>query len=173
MKNAESIRNRNIRNINGKHTIASTYIDDQNGWNESSRRYITEIEEFYIPGPAEWRSKPENSKQGSGAPVNVELGQSLTDNLKEFLRRGVELFEDALEQGVAPEQARLFLPANGMYVRWRWTASLGAILNFLNQRLDSHAQFEIREYARAVEQIAREAFPGTFEAIDKAREDVR
>ena len=32
-----------------KHAVASTHIDDQNGWNESSRRYITENEEFYIP----------------------------------------------------------------------------------------------------------------------------
>ena len=29
-----------------KYAVASTHIDDQNGWNESSRRYITEQEEF-------------------------------------------------------------------------------------------------------------------------------
>ena len=45
-----------------KYAVASTHIDDQNGWNESSRRYITENEEFYIPNGTEWRSKPENSK---------------------------------------------------------------------------------------------------------------
>ena len=32
-----------------KYAVASTHIDDQNGWNESSRRYITEKEEFYLP----------------------------------------------------------------------------------------------------------------------------
>ena len=32
-----------------KYAVASSQIDDQNGWNESSRRYITEKEEFYIP----------------------------------------------------------------------------------------------------------------------------
>ena len=32
-----------------KYAVASTHVDDQNGWNESSRRYITEDEEFYIP----------------------------------------------------------------------------------------------------------------------------
>ena len=31
-----------------KYAVASSQIDDQNGWNESSRRYITEHEEFYI-----------------------------------------------------------------------------------------------------------------------------
>ena len=54
-----------------KHTVASTHIDDQNGWNESSRRYITEKEEFYIPKGSDWRSKPENSKQGSGENLSL------------------------------------------------------------------------------------------------------
>jgi thymidylate synthase (FAD) len=58
-----------------KYAVASSHIDDQNGWNESSRRYITEDEKFYIPLPHEWRSKPESSKQGSGEPVDVELGE--------------------------------------------------------------------------------------------------
>lgn len=149
-----------------KHAVASTHTEDQNGWNESSRRYITEIEEFYIPEADQWRSKPENSKQGSGSPVDIELGQSLTADLKDYVERGVGLFEEALESGVAPEQARLFLPANGLYVRWRWTVSLAAIVNFLNQRLDSHAQYEIREYAKAVETLTKEAFPGVFAAIE-------
>jgi len=58
-----------------KYAVASTHVDEQNGWNESSRRYITEDEKFYIPLPHEWRSKPENSKQGSGEPVDIEIGQ--------------------------------------------------------------------------------------------------
>ena len=32
-----------------KYAVASTFVDDQNGWNESSRRYITEEPAFYIP----------------------------------------------------------------------------------------------------------------------------
>jgi thymidylate synthase (FAD) len=42
-----------------KYAVASSHVDDQNGWNESSRRYITEDEEFYIPTANQWRSKPE------------------------------------------------------------------------------------------------------------------
>jgi len=34
-----------------KHAVGSTHLDDQLGWNESSRRYITENKEFYIPLP--------------------------------------------------------------------------------------------------------------------------
>src|SRR5690625_1409711 len=56
-----------------KYIVGSDHTMD--AWNESSRRYINENEEFYIPQPDEWRSKPEdNIKQGSGEPVHVDLG---------------------------------------------------------------------------------------------------
>ena len=147
-----------------KYAVAGSHIDDQNGWNESSRRYITENEEFYIPQSHEWRSAPENSKQGSGAPVadNVGLGQYV--KLMNYIERGVEHYNDALNIGIAPEQARLFLPAYGMYVRWRWTTSLHGVMNFLQQRLEHDAQVEIQEYAKAVEKLSKDKFPATFKA---------
>ena len=61
-----------------KHAVASTHLDDQNGWNESSRRYITENEEFYVPEAHQWRSKPANSKQGSGEPIMEGKGNYFT-----------------------------------------------------------------------------------------------
>ena len=67
-----------------------------------------------------------------------------------------------MEAGIAPEQARLFLTAYGMYVRWRWTISLHGLMHFLNQRLESDAQSEIREYAEEVKRQASLAFPETF-----------
>lgn len=148
-----------------KYAVASSHIDDQNGWNESSRRYITENEEFYIPKGGEWRSKPENSKQGSGQPLPIDIGGKLTNNLYDLTLMAKKMYEHALQAGVAPEIARLFLPAYGMYVRWRWTASLQAVINFLQQRLPNDAQFEIREYAKAVKQIVKESFPNTYSAV--------
>ncbi len=148
-----------------KYAVASSHVDDQNGWNESSRRYITEDEEFYIPTANQWRSKPENSKQGSGAPVEDAIGQRFTDKLEETIRLGEEAYQSAMEQGIAPEQARLFLPAYGMYVRWRWTTSLQGVITFLDQRLPHDAQSEIREYADAVYVLSKDIFPKTFESF--------
>ena len=148
-----------------KHAVSSTHIDDQNGWNESSRRYITEDEKFYIPLPHEWRSKPENSKQGSGEPVDIELGQKHFDRLCEAVVQGTEAYHDAMNDGVAPEIARLFLPAYGMYVRWRWTVSLQGVLTFLDQRLPNDAQHEIQEYAKAVLDLTKYAFPETINML--------
>lgn len=145
-----------------KYAVASTHVDDQNGWNESSRRYITEDEKFYIPLPHEWRSKPENSKQGSGEPLDEQIGGKHFHRLAEMVVAGTQAYHEALEDGVAPEIARLFLPAYGMYVRWRWTTSLQGVLTFLDQRLEHDAQYEIQKYAEAVLKLTKEAFPETI-----------
>jgi thymidylate synthase (FAD) len=152
-----------------KYAVSSTHVDDQNGWNESSRRYITEQEEFYVPDSLEWRSKPESSKQGSGAPLDMEKGIMLTADLMYHIDKGVEKYQQAMGMGVAPELARLFLPAYGMYVRWRWTASLQSVMTFLEQRLGHDAQVEIQEYAKAVRELTVRAFPKSMEVFQNER----
>lgn len=141
--------------------------DSLNAWNESSRRYITEEPLFYIPEKNQWRSKPENSKQGSGEPIEWELGEKYTKSLMEYIDLGERLYNEALEDGICAEQARLFLPAYGMYVRWYWTASLQSVAHFINQRIQSDAQKEIQEYAKAILILAKETFPVSLEAISK------
>lgn len=149
-----------------KYAVASTHIDDQNGWNESSRRYITEEEQFYIPSASSWRSKPENSKQGSGEPIHFEEGAYFTNKLNDLIVDSTKLYHEAMDANIAPEIARLFLPAYSMYVRWRWTVSLQGILTFLDQRLEHDAQWEIQKYAVAVKDLSNESFPETFKAFN-------
>jgi thymidylate synthase (FAD) len=153
-----------------KYAVSSTHVDDQNGWNESSRRYITEDEEFYVPSASSWRSKPENSKQGSGDPLSSSLGFYYTNKLKDIIHTGTEIYKEALNEGIAPEIARLFLPAYGMYVRWRWTVSLQGVLTFLDQRLEHDAQVEIQEYAKAVKLLTMEKFPRILDTYQKFNE---
>jgi thymidylate synthase (FAD) len=148
-----------------KYAVSSTHVDDQNGWNESSRRYITENEEFYLPKGHQWRSKPENSKQGSGEPLPAEEGGWFTNKLFDTIEAGTKLYHQAMDAGIAPEQARLFLPAYSMYVRWRWTVSLHGALTFLEQRLPQDAQYEIREYAQAVKELTKQSFPQTYSTV--------
>lgn len=148
-----------------KYVIASSHIDDLSGWNESSRRYITEKEEFYIPKISKWRSAPENSKQGSGEDMDFYLGHYFTNELIDHIEKSVELYNIALKRGMAPEMARLFLPAYGMYVRYRWTASLHAVMNFLQQRLEHDAQKEIQELAIAVREITKKSFPESLKLL--------
>jgi thymidylate synthase (FAD) len=139
--------------------------DSLDGWNESSRRYITEEPEFYVPKKDEWRSTPENSKQGSGEPILNELGTEFTGRLNLLIEEGERAYNDAIECGICAEQARLFLPAYGMYVRWYWTASLQSICHFLAQRLEHDAQREIQDYAKAILELIKPAFPVSIEEL--------
>lgn len=147
-----------------KYSIASSFREDQYGWNESSRRYITEQPEFYIPAHNEWRTAPDNKKQGSGAPLSDEKGRVFTESLMKHIDNSVELYDAAIEQNIAVEQARVFLPAYGMYVRCYWTASLNALFHFLDERLAGNAQSEIRAYAEAVAGIIEDEFPVIYNA---------
>jgi len=144
-----------------KYAVASAHVDDQNGWNETSRRYVTEEPEFHLPD--EWRSAPENLKQGSGSPIDAAEGKGWSRELTALYRRGEELYREAMLAGIAPEQARLFLPAYGMYVRWVWTTSLQGVLHFLTQRLDYTSQYEIQLYAQAVAGFVEDQFPVTYQ----------
>lgn len=128
-------------------------------WNESSRRYITENEEFYVPEPNEWRSYPDNVKQGSGEPLPTKWGELATRDLEDYIATGEMYYKRALDSGIAPEQARLFLPAYGMFVRWYWTASLQSVAHLIRQRTAPDAQYEFQLYAEAVKELAIEKFP--------------
>lgn len=139
--------------------------------NESSRRYITENEEFYIPERHEWRSKPEASiKQGSGAPLDEYTGEWFTRELAEYIDKGEHLYNIAMQHGIAPEQARLFLPAYGLHVRFRWTATLQTVAHLIQQRTADDAQYEFRLYAEAVRDLTEPHFPVSLRELLKERD---
>ena len=146
-----------------KYIVGSDHSMDS--WNESSRRYVTSDPEFYVPDT--WRSAPENKKQGSGGPVDEILADELTHSLMAYYSEGIRLYENAMQLGVAAEQARLFLPAYGMYVSYRWSCSLQSLALFLNQRLEKDAQKEIQEYAIALYNIAILKFPVSINLLVK------
>src|SRR5690625_3786984 len=151
-----------------KYAIGSDHVMD--AWNESSRRYITENNEFYVPQADEWRSYPEKGiKQGSGDPVEWIVGQKMTDDIEEIIALGEKRYNEAMAKGIAPEQARLFLPAYGMYVRWYWTASLQSVAHLIKQRTADDAQYEFRLYAEAVRELAGERFPVSLRELTKER----
>ena len=149
-----------------KHAVASTHLDEQYGWNESSRRYVTEEPEFFIPDV--FKQAPENNKQGRGKEDHP-YSEEWKTQLRAVQEQGILNYHNAINSGVSPEQARLFLPAYGLYVTWRWTASLQALLNFLSLRLGEGAQYEIKQYAQAIQQYVSAYFPYTAESWQKHR----
>lgn len=142
-----------------------TRRDPFTAWNESSRRYITEEPEFYVVQPDEWRSAPENSKQGSGKVLPLNQGELLTNTLTRSYFTDLQNYEWAMSQGVCAEQARLFLPAYGLYVRWYWSASLQGVTTLLSQRLEHDAQKEFQLYAHAIWELTKEHFPVSIDEL--------
>lgn len=140
-----------------KYVVGSDHTMD--AWNESSRRYVTMEPEFYVPKASEWRIAVDDKKQGSGGPTDPWTGSVLHEQLIEYVEKGESLYAAAMDMGIAPEQARLFLPAYGLYLVYRWSCSLQSFAHFLNQRLADDAQWEIQLYAEAARDLLYEYFP--------------
>lgn len=129
--------------------------------NETSRRYVDDAPEFYLP--AEWRMRPEGSiKQGS-AGVHPDSA-AWDETVGGILHVTVRLYNAMIADGVAPEQARMVLPQS-MMTEWIETASLAAICRACALRLDPHAQAETRDVAERVAEIVAPLFPVSWSAL--------
>lgn len=131
---------------------------------EESRRYISSRPELYMP--EYFRAKPEGSvKQGSAGRHVRDAYWSAAYYVE--CNKMIDRYMEAIEDGVCPEQARFFLP-QGCEVNWVWTGSLYAFSNFYNQRSDPHAQQEIQELAKQVNEIIAPLFPVSWSALTQA-----
>lgn len=73
-----------------------------------------------------------------------------------------------LDAGVANEVARNVLPAS-VYTQMWVTGTLRSWLHFLDQRLDEHAQWEVRQVAGQIAEIIRHIFPIAYQAWNEKR----
>ena len=146
-------------------SIRTQFFKHKQGFveNEISRRYVSYEPEFYSPT---WRGKPtDGAKQGSEDFVTEKVRTNLYDAIcRESYEKTLHVYNTLIEQGIAPEQARFILP-QGMYTEWYWTGSLAAYARFYKQRKDDHAQWEIREYAKAVGEIIQPYFPVSWKHL--------
>lgn len=131
--------------------------------NEESRRYISSTPELYIP---EFRSAPEGDiKQGSG---DIHPDNELWKSHYELqCNKAIELYEQMVAAGVAPEQARFSLP-QGVLVNWVWTGSLYAYAELCGKRSDrGHAQGEIADLVDQIDPIMNVLFPVSWKALTR------
>ena len=134
-------------------------------WNEVSRRYYDGEPEFYVPDV--WRGSAENKKQGSSGVVE------LSDNVKdgpEFIHYEAKcLYQEMLDEGVCPEQARMVLPQSTM-TEWYWSGSLDAFADMCLLRCASDTQQETQEVANQISRSMHKLFPVSWVALCKGRE---
>lgn len=134
----------------GKHQVGLT-------WSEESRRYIDSAPEFFYPDML--RAKAENVKQGS-----ADVAATTTVDLEWYVGVAVGAYEKMLEDGVAPELARMILPQN-MYVNWVWTGSLLAFYQLYKLRSEGHAQVEAQHFANQLEVVVAPLYPASWAAL--------
>ncbi len=135
--------------------------------NEVSRRYVTDAPEFFMP--AGLRQRDKNLKQGSKEDL-MENSAELMAQMQAYVDQAGVYYQTLLDQGVAPEQARMILPQS-MYTEFIETASLAGYARLARLRTASLAQREIQEYARVVSDLVSTAFPVSWSALMNAPMD--
>lgn len=130
----------------------------------------TQIESDYhsdgegLPTPYQIMSFP-NGSQSSVYFPNSTPGKHLSSKENKFHEAAKELYKERIALGIAKEQARKDLPLS-TYTRLYWKCDLRNIFNFLRLRMDSHAQWEIRQYANAMYELIKPIVPVACEAFE-------
>ena len=118
-------------------------------WSEVSRRYISSEPELWWPN--KWHKAPTHSKQGA-SNEELKLVDLLDPELLELFGptdgqsvwkmgpdNAVKAYNNAIEKGMAPEEARMILPQN-MMTEWIWTGSPRAFARVIRERTAPGAQ---------------------------------
>jgi thymidylate synthase (FAD) len=125
-------------------------------WNEISRRYVDSEPEFYVPDV--WRGRSADKKQGSEGEVESNF------NIDYYNVKALMGYEQLLNEGVSPEQARMILPQS-MMTEWYWSGSLFAFAKMCGLRLKEDTQAETRIVAEKIEDCLKDIFPVSWEAL--------
>ena len=140
-----------------KHRIGSEF-------NEVSLRYTETDGDYYIPET--FRRQSKDNKQASFGELEADISDIAREIYIESSDQSLEAYRELLELGVPREQARSVLPFS-LYTEVYWTGSLQALFHFINLRDHSHAQWEIREYAKALREILEEIYPISMDMFQR------
>lgn len=132
--------------------------------NEVSGRYVTLPNDWYIPEVVRGKHNGGN-KQGSEDNLPIEWQTTFKERLQDACLFSYDNYLEALEVGICPEQARMFLHLNH-YTQFVWKQDLHNLMHFLSLRLDEHAQWEVRQYAEAIYELLKEHLPKSMEWFD-------
>lgn len=131
-------------------------------YNEVSLRYSEAVEEYYMPDH-EWITTQNRRNRQARTNQEIEGSFQIREQMDKDARELLNHYDGYLNQGVAREIARINLPLS-LYTTFCYKSDLRNLLNFFTLRTDSHAQFEIREYAQIMVKMVEENFPITIQA---------
>ena len=125
-------------------------------WNEISRRYVDEEPEFYVPSV--WRGRSADKKQGSEGVVKSNFG------IEYYHEKAWQAYDQLLNEGVSPEQARMVLPQS-MMTEWYWSGTLFAFAKMCSLRLKADTQEETQYVAQKIALTMAKIYPVSWDAL--------
>ena len=136
-------------------------------YNEVSRRYTSEEISFYVPETSDIRRQSKNNKQCSEGIINEKEADQIIDLIEHSHRGSFSTYHELLSRGVSREQARGVLPQNLM-TKFYMTGNLRNWTHFIHLRNSDTAQKEVRDLTVQIQDIIKNLWPVTYEALFSA-----
>lgn len=134
--------------------------------NEYSARYSVITDEFYVPEIADLKPQSSTNKQGRDGDFDLATKERIQEGMKQVWNSSYQTYEHFINDlSLARETARSVLPTGG-YTECYWKANLKNFLHMARLRMDSHAQWEIQEFAKAMYALVRPLFPEACQAFE-------
>ena len=152
--------------------------------NEYSGRYSEMTDEFYTPELERIQPQSQLNKQGSDGKLHPRESEYIHEQIEQHNAKSYDVYGDVLanpdtcvkfkydapdqeikRQGASRELSRIVLPVSN-YTEWYWKIDLHNLIHFLKLRMDSHAQYEIQVYAKAMYELIKPIVPIAAEAAE-------
>lgn len=124
--------------------IARQWMRHRTGkYNEKSRRYTKKNWDYYIPD------------------IKLLPDKETQYYITSIMETQIKNYNALLEKGIKPEIARAIM-GTGFNTEFYFTMDLRNLLHFLQLRKERHAQYEMQEYANAIEIFVAESMPNVM-----------
>jgi len=147
--------------------------------NEYSGRYSVLTDEMYIPAIENIQPQSTSNKQGRSGEMLPQDAEAARKLIVQETKRQHAIYQTLLGEsnlaenfgfseefpGMTRELARTVMPVAG-YTELYWKQNLHNLFHMLKLREDSHAQWEIQEFARAIYKLVQPLFPAACEAYE-------
>jgi thymidylate synthase (FAD) len=118
-------------------------------YNELSARYTKMDQEFYMP-------------------KHIADCEVMHKQYAKTLDACSLTYQQLLNSGIKREEARCILPVS-LYTTFYFSCNLNSLFHFAELRFNSHAQWEIQQYAKAMLLLAQKQFPNSIDLWCKNR----
>lgn len=151
------------------HNFSANGLIVHNSLNEMSGRYRVLPSESYIPTYDRMGGKGgEHNKQGTEGELLLESKQEIAQKITAGQEAAWTDYAWLNDAGLCNELARINLPL-AAYTEWYWKIDLHNFFHFCALRRHAHAQWEIRQYANKMYELARAVAPWACDAFEEYR----